>query len=141
MERRSPATSLHDAAGTPVQLLVTLTAMVTVFVIPPPVAVIVRRAAPTDAVEVLVRVKVLLPGAATVCELRLAVTPLGTPVTDNASVALNPAIGCAVRVTVAFPPGCSVTAVGLAERTKLGTFTVILVACVTPPPVAVMDTE
>ena len=72
------------------------------------------------------KVPLALPGAAMVCGLKLAVTPLGAPDTDMASAALNPPTACAVRVTVAFPAGCRVTVPALADRVKPGTFTVIL---------------
>ena len=123
-------------------MLVTLRVRATVLVTPPPVAVIVRFEAPTRAAVVRVRVKVLVPpGAAMVCGLKLAVTPLGAPDTEMASAAVNPATAWAVRVTVAFPAGCSVTVLALAERVKPGTLTVILAVWVIPPPVAVIDRE
>jgi hypothetical protein len=109
-------------------LLVTFRVTVTVLVTPPPVAVSVSLKAPTLAVDALVRVKVLapLPGAAMVCGLKLAVTPLGAPDTDTASAALNPPVAREVSVTVAFPPGRSDTVLALAVRVKPGTLTVIL---------------
>ena len=110
-------------------MLATLTAIVTVFVIPPPVAVTVRVELPTLAIELLVRVKVLvpLPGAPILGGLRLVRTPQRAPATNNASGALNPATACVVKVTVALPPGCSDTALVEVEKVKPGTFTVILV--------------
>ena len=110
------------------QLLATFKVIVTVFVTPPPAAVTVRFEVPTFAAVPRVSVKVLLPlpGAAMLCGLKLGVTPLGTPDTEIANAAVNPPTACVVRVTVAFPAGCSVTVLALAAKVKLGTFTVIL---------------
>ena len=56
-----------------------------VLVVPPPTAPIVRLETPAVAVELTESVKVLfpLPGAAMLVGLRVAVTPLGSPLMDK----------------------------------------------------------
>lgn len=74
--------------------------MMAVCVIPPPVAVTVTLDVPVVAVPLAVKVKVELPlpGAAIEAELKLAVTPVGSPETDSATAELNPPLTFVVIV-------------------------------------------
>lgn len=86
-------------------------------------------------------VKVLLPapGEAMVTGAKLAVTPLGTPLIDNATAEVKPLTRVVVNVTGIDPPGATAALVALDESVKVPKI-VRLTACVlvTPPPVAVM---
>ena len=124
-------------------LEVRLSVTVTVRVIPPPAALTVSFDVPTPAPDPRFRVNVLLPfpGAATLCGMKLALTPDGNPDTETPIVELNPPSARAVRVTDAFLLGGSDAVVVLADRVKPGTFTVSAAVCLTPPPLAVMTSE
>ena len=71
--------------------------------IPPPVPVTVTVVAPAAAALEAVKVSVLVPVASEV-GLKLAVTPLGKPLTLNATLLVNPPLGVRVTVLVAVPP-------------------------------------
>lgn len=64
--------------------------------------------APAAAAAEAVNVKVLVAGVAVVMEadvgLKLAVTPLGKPLTLNATLPVNPPLGVTVMALVAVPP-------------------------------------
>jgi hypothetical protein len=102
----------------------------------------VRVELPVFAVVPLVRVRVEtpLPGEATDCGLKLAVTPVGNPDTDNATADLNPPKAAVVYFTVPFALEVAVTLVAPAASEKPGTLTVSAWLCVMPPPVAVTVT-
>jgi len=72
-------------------------------VIPPPVPVTVTVMAPAAALLEAVKVSVLVPEVSEV-GLRLAVTPVGKPLTLNATLLVNPPLGVTVTVLVAVPP-------------------------------------
>jgi len=75
-----------------VAVAVTVSEIVTVWVIPPPLAVTVTLVVPVVAVllAVKVRVELPLPGAAMLPGLKLAVTPEGRPEADNEIAELKP---------------------------------------------------
>jgi hypothetical protein len=111
-----------------------------VFVAPPPVAVTVTVADPTVAAVVAVSVKVLLPlpGDAMLAGENAAVTPLGNPVTDNATAALK-FCAAVVSVKLVWPPPATFALTVLDDNAiaGAGAVTVKLMATVfvTPPPV------
>jgi hypothetical protein len=71
-----------------------------VCVTPPPVAVTVTLEVPVVAVPlaVNVRVELPLPGAAIDVELKLAVTPVGSPPTESETAELKPPVAFVVIV-------------------------------------------
>jgi hypothetical protein len=71
-----------------------------------------------------VRVETPLPGEATVCGLKLAVTPVGNPCTESATEELNPPKGAVVNCTVPLVVELTVTPVALAMSERPGMFTV-----------------
>ena len=81
------------------------------------------------------------PGRATICGLKLAVTPAGNPETDKASDESNPPITTEVTFSVPFMVAVTVTLSALGVSENPGTFTVTVCVCVTPPPVAVSTTR
>jgi hypothetical protein len=91
-------TAKSGAAGA-----LTVSEMVVVWVTLPPLAVTVMVAVPVVAVldAVKVSVELPLPGAAKLVGLKLAVTPVGSPDTDNDTAELNPPL--TVVETVALP--------------------------------------
>jgi hypothetical protein len=121
-----------------VRLVVRFKVSASVWVRPPPVAVRVSAAAPVFAVEPRVSVKVLLPlpGAATLCGLKLAVTPAGKPETESVTAELKPGNACVVRMVLPLPPEATDRAPVLAVRVKPGTLAVIAVVFVSPTPLA-----
>jgi hypothetical protein len=90
-------------------------------VTPPPVAVTVKVEVPAAAVEAAARVKVLLPlpGDAILVGAKLAVTPAGTPVIDNATAKLNPFTPAVVNVMGVEPPGATLALAALGVNVKL----------------------
>lgn len=116
---------------------------VCVLVIPPPAAVTVRVDVPTATVDAAFSVSVLLPPPATVAGAKLAVIPLGSPLTDSAILELNPLLAAVATLTAIDPPRATVTFVPPRVRVKLGTVTVRLNArvLVTPPPLPVTVRE
>ena len=109
-------------------------------VTPPPVAVTVKVAVLAAAAEDAVSVKVLapLPGAAMLAGAKLAVTPLGRLLIDNAMAELNPFANAVVRVMWVEPLRATLALVGLGVKVNPGVGTVRLSACVLviPPPAA-----
>jgi len=80
------------------------------------------------------------PGAAMVAGAKLALMPVGSPLTEKLTAELKVALAAVVKVTLLCPPRVTVTA-ALAPRLKLGaisTVTVLLAVLMTPPPVAVI---
>ena len=73
---------------------------------PPPVAVTVTFAVPVAAVLLAVKVKVELPppGAAIDAGLNAAVTPAGSPETDNETAELKPLLTEVETVLLPEPP-------------------------------------
>jgi hypothetical protein len=98
--------------------------MVWVRIVPPPEAVMVSVPDRADAPGAAVIVSVLLPlpGAAMLVGERLAVTPWGAPVTDNAMAELNPLTTTVETVICIIPPGATFTlvALGVSVREKFG---------------------
>jgi hypothetical protein len=86
-----------------------------------------------DSVNVLLP----LPGVAMLVWVKLAVTPLGGPLTASAIAELNPFTNVVVNVIAAVPPGASLAVAVLGVRVKLGAVTVTLRerVRVRPPPV------
>jgi hypothetical protein len=92
--------------------------------------------------EVAVKVNVLapVPGDAILGGAKLAVTPAGNPLADNATCDWNPFHTAVDSLIEAELPGATAALVALVVSEKLGGGkTVRLTACVfvTPPPVAV----
>ena len=81
-----------------------------------------------------------VPGAAMLGGAKLAVTPLGNPLTDNATCDWNPFNTAVDSLIVVEPPCATVALVALGVSVKLGGGTTVkLTGCVwvTPPPIAV----
>jgi len=118
----------------------TVNAMACVWVTSPPVMVTVAVAVLAAAEAVAVKVSRVLPspGAAMLVGEKLAVTPAGNPLTENAIAELNDEIGTVVIETWPDPEGAIVTLVALGSTTKSGTSTMIVVTAVTLPLVALM---
>ena len=91
-------------------------------VTPPPEAITVRVEVPAAAVEAADSVKMLLPlpGAAMLVGAKLAVTPIGDPLTDNVIAELNPGPFAVVKVIVPDPPGAILALVAFGDSVKLG---------------------
>ena len=90
-------------------------------VTPPPEAITVRVEVPAAAVEAADSVKMLLPlpGAAMLVGAKLAVTPIGDPLTDNVIAELNPVPFAVVKVIGNDPPGATVALVALGVSVKV----------------------
>jgi len=104
----------------------------------PLVPVTARTEVPAAAVEATVTVKVLVPlPPATLEGEKLAVTPVGSPLTDIATVELNPLTLATVRVKAVELPTFTLAPMGLGIRVKLAaeTVTVNSRVRVNPPPV------
>jgi len=93
--------------------------MVVIFVKLPDVPVMVTLAVPVVAAEPAVRVKMLL--LAVLAGLNEAVTPLGKPEADKATLPLKPFCGVTLIVLVPLAPCVIVTLLGEEEREKFGT--------------------
>ena len=98
----------------------------------------VMVALPVVAPFPLLKVKVdePLPGAATVCGLKLAVMPFGKPEMVSATDALKPPRTEVVILVVPLAVELTVTLDALRARVKPGTFTVRVYLSVIPPPLA-----
>jgi hypothetical protein len=70
-----------------------------------------------------VRVEDPLPGAATLDELKLAVTPLGSPEAESATAPLKPPRAAVVSLSEPFTLELTVALVALGVNKKPGTFT------------------
>jgi len=83
---------------------------------------------PAVAEEAAARVSVTDPvtGFKIVMEEKVAVTPLGNPLTASASGALNPPVALVCNVTVVFCPRTTVTEVEVELRMKNPTVTVTI---------------
>jgi hypothetical membrane protein len=92
-----------------------------------------------DAVNVRT---LLVPVVVVVAGLKLAVAPVGRPLTVKATAPANPPVRVMVIVLVPLAPCATDKLVGLAESEKSGAVTVrlIVVVCVSPPPVPVTVT-
>jgi hypothetical protein len=92
-----------------------------VLVIPPPAADTVKVETPGAIVEPTDRVMVLcpLPGAAMLVGAKVAVTPLGSPITDSAMAELNPVPATVVRVMGIDPPRARLRVEALSDSVKL----------------------
>jgi hypothetical protein len=121
--------------------LVTVRAIVVVFVKVPAVPEMVTVAVPVVAVLVAVSVKVLVVVAGFV--LNDAVTPLGNPEADKVTPPPNPFNGVTVSVLVLLPPCTKVRLLGDADRLKFGgavTVSAIVVVLIKLPESPVMVT-
>lgn len=144
-----PGTTVPDAAlSLNVKLggNVTDTTSVTVWVTPPPFAVMVTEWLPTGALALALRVRTLVPepGAARLEGAKLAVTPLGRPLALNATAELNAEAPLTVRVTVAADPCVMLTEAALSVKVKTGRGVTVngsAMLWVTPPPFAVIVIE
>ena len=103
---------------------------VVVWVVLPPVPVMVTVEVPRVAVELTVKVSVEVPepGAAIEAGLKEAVTPDGRPEADSEMAELKPPETAVVIVEVPVPPCAMETAVGAAAIVKSG---VVMTAGVT----------
>jgi len=122
-------------------------AIVTVWVMPPPVAVTVTFAVPVVAalLAVKVRVELPLPGAAIDAGLKLTVTPAGRPEAEREIAELNPPLTAVEIVALPELPWATDRLVGEPLSVKAGvavavTVRATVVVCVTPLPVAVTVT-
>jgi len=110
-------------------------------VTPPPVAVTVRVEVPAPTVEAAERVNVLLPlpGDAMLVGAKLPLTPVGSPLIDKATAALNPFTRAVVNVMGIEPPGATLAFVALGVSVKLGGGRIVRLkvrVLVVPPPTA-----
>jgi hypothetical protein len=112
-----------------VAVAVTVSEIVTVWVIPPPLAVTVTLVVPVVAVLLAerVRVELPLPGAAMLPGLKLAVTPEGRPEADNEIAELKPPLTEVEMVLVPELPWATDKLVGEALRLKLGVAVAVIV--------------
>ena len=96
-----------------------------VTVTPPPEAVTVSLKAPAAVPDAAVSVKVLLPlpGAAMIAGAKLPVTPVGRPLTDNATADWNPLSAAVDSLIVVEAPDTTVALVMLGVSVKLGGIT------------------
>ena len=97
-------------------------------VVPPPTAPTVSVKTPAGAEASADKVKVLLPapGATMLFWLKLAVTPVGTPLTERYTVESNPIPAVVVNVMGTDPPGARLALAALDARVKLGFATVTM---------------
>jgi hypothetical protein len=101
------------------EAVLTLKASVAVWLSEPPAPVMVAVLFPVDAVPEALSVKVLV--LAVVAGLKLAVTPLGKPLMDKATLLLNPPAGAIEMLEVALAPWASDTDAGVADKLKFAT--------------------
>lgn len=101
---------------------VTVTAIVVVWVMPPPVAVTVTLNVPAAATLLaeIVTVELPLPGAAMELGLKLAITPAGKPEADRDTAELKPPVMVVETVLLAELPWFMLIAAGDAETIKSG---------------------
>jgi hypothetical protein len=120
----------------------TVSAIVAVRVIPPPVPVTMSVARPAVAVVEAARVSTVLFAVVDV-GLKVPVTPAGNPATVNAMLFVNPPVRVMVIVSVPLAPRLIARLVGFAESEKSGALTVrlIVAVCESPPPVPVTVIE
>jgi len=97
-------------------------ATVVVWVVPPPLAVTVTFEVPVVAVvlDEKVSVELPLPGAVMEAGLKLAVTPVGNPDTDNEIAELKPPLTLVEMVVAAELPCVKESAAGEAAKLKSG---------------------
>lgn len=111
--------------------------MVWVWIRFPLVPVIARTEVPTAAPEAADTVKVLVPFPEAMLEgEKPAVTPAGSPLTDNATAELNPFKAVTVTINVVELPTFTLAPVGLGSMVKLTaeTVTVNSIVRLNPPP-------
>jgi hypothetical protein len=96
----------------------TVRVSVALFVNAPDVPVIVTVTVPVAAVALAVKVSVLLVVAG--LGLKAAVTPLGKPDAERATLPLNPFCGVMVMMLVPLPPWVTFTLLGEGESVKDG---------------------
>lgn len=118
---------------------ITVSAMLVVFVNPPPdpVAVSVYDPPIVPAAAVSVKVLLPLPGDAMDVGENFAVTPFGSPLIESAIADLNPPSAVVLTPTLVELPAVTLALVEVAVKVNVGTTRVRLMVwlCVTPPPV------
>jgi hypothetical protein len=97
----------------------TVRLIVVACVSPPPVPVTVTVAGPSVAVVEAVKVTVLLVPVVE-AGVKLAVTPVGSPLALNATLPVKPPARVIVIALFAVKPRVTLTFVGLADRAKSG---------------------
>jgi hypothetical protein len=113
---------------------------------PPPVPVTVIVEVPTAEALLTVSVRVDVPAPPEMLAgLKLAVTPEGRPLADNATALLNPPAATLVIAEVPELPAFTLSDAGLAESAKLAVVPLVIVrlmaaVSVKPPPAPVMVT-
>ncbi len=136
------ALAVNEKLGT-----ITVRLIICVLVKPPPVPFTVRVDAPPIALDAAFSVRTLdpFPGDAMLDGAKLAVTPLGIPVADNAIADLNPFSAAVETLTIVELPAATVALVVavFAVKEKLGAATVTAIEAVRArsPPLPVMVTE
>jgi hypothetical protein len=130
---REPAVGDTETVKEPVAVAVTVSDIVVVCVIPPPVPVTVMVYVPGVVVDATVKVAVddPEPGAAIDAGLKLTVTPVGAPVAVSAMAELNPPETKVVIVELPLLPTTTESAAGDDEMLNAG-------VCVPPPPLSVL---
>jgi hypothetical protein len=78
-----------------------------------------------------------LPGAGSLADVRLRVTPAGKPDIEKLIVELNPPITFVVSVAAGLPPKATEIVAGATLNENPGMFSVRLALRVMPPPLAV----
>lgn len=118
---------------------ITVRPNVCVFVTPPPVAVTTGEYVLPRVVAAAVRVSVLppLPGIARLAGENFAVTPPGSPLTENVIADLNSFAPVVFSPNVVELPAVTVALVDDAVNVNVGTITVRLIVCVLLTPVPV----
>jgi hypothetical protein len=86
----------------------------------PLVPVMVSGYVPTEVVELVVTVRVVLPVPVTVAGEKLAVAPAGSPLALSVTTPANPFTAPTLTVYVVAFPTTTVSVLGVAERLKLG---------------------
>lgn len=124
--------------------LITVKTRTCVFVTPAPLAETITLVVPATALAAAASVSILppLPFAATRAGLKVAVTPLGSSLTESEIVEVNPLSNAPEMFTGVLAPIFTVTELALEARMTFGAGTVRLRArvFVAPPPVAVTVT-
>ena len=106
----------------------------------PLVPVTAKAEVPAVADEPTATVSVLLPFPVMLVGEKVAVTPCGRPLTDNATTELNPFKLATVTVNEVELPAFTLAPVGFGVRVKVGakTVRVNVTVRVNPPPIPVM---
>ena len=99
------------------------------WVLPPPLPVMVTLDEPAgvEALVVIVRVELPDPGAAIVVGVNVAVAPLGSPDADKLSAELNPPLTLVETVEAPEPPCVTLRLAGLSPMAKSGLLAAVTV--------------